>query len=228
MRRMAGILAAVAVLWLGGCERQKAAQPALPPPSKLAADAADSGLLAAAEPFEALTEAAFSASWPTLDRGIATAIATAEHVKTALPAQAQRELNAHLDAIAAARRDGNRAGVALGAMEIYRLFASHAPPEVVPREVNLLRYVALRYDADLRAHPRTGWDDMVEAAAFGQRAWAAIQGRVADVVLRDRMSKALADMAAAAAGQNAPLAVGAERRELEVVTLLEAYFSERR
>lgn len=40
------------------CERREAAQPSLPPPSKLAADAIDSGLLAAAEPFKTLARTA--------------------------------------------------------------------------------------------------------------------------------------------------------------------------
>jgi hypothetical protein len=85
--------------------------------------------------------------------------------------------------------------------------------------------VGLRYDADLRAQPASGWADMVEAAAFGQRVWGAIQGRVADVGLRDRMSKALADMASAAERRDPALAVDAQRRELLAVTLLEAHFS---
>lgn len=224
MRLRPATLAVVAMVSLAACERQKAAEPALPSPSKLAADAADSGLLAAAEPFEALAVAAFSARWPTLDRGIATAVATAEHVKPAVPADAQRELNTHLDAIAAARRNGNRAGIALAAIEVYRLFASYAPPEVVPREVNLLRYVGLRYDADLRAQP-VSWTDMVEAAAFGQRVWGDIQGRVADAGLRDSMSKALADMTRAAERRDPALAVDAQRRELQAVTLLEVHFN---
>jgi hypothetical protein len=95
-------------------------------------------------------------------------------------------------------------------------------------ELNLLRYVALRYDADLRSQPRTGWDDMAEAAALAQRASAEIQGRVTDAALRDCMPTAMADMAAAAARKDAALAVETDRRELELVTLLEVYFSERR
>jgi hypothetical protein len=226
MRRLAGVLAVVAVLSAGGCERRK--EPALPSPSKLASDAADAGLLAAAEPFEALTEAAFIARWPTVDRGIATAMATAEHVKTALPADAQRELKTHLDAIAAARSEGNRATIALDSLEVYRLFVSHAPPELVPREVNLLRYVGLRYDADVRALPVSGWADMAQTVALGQRAWSAIEGSVTEARLRERTSKALTDMAEAARRKDPALAVDAQRREIEAVTLLETYFSARR
>jgi hypothetical protein len=223
-RALPATLVAFALLALGGCERREAAQPSLPPPSKLAADAIDSGLLAAAEPFKTLARSAFTARLPLLDQSIARAVTVAEHVKPTLPPEAQRELKTHLDAIGAARRGENRAGVARAAVEIYRLLVSHASPDVVPREVNLLRYAGLRYDADLRARP-ISWGDMVEAAAFGHRTWAAVEGRVADVALRDRVARSLTDMADAARRRDAALAADADRRELELVSLLEAHFT---
>lgn len=221
MRRLRiGLLVGIAALSVAGCERQKAAH-SVPPPSKLAADAADVGLLAAAEPFQTLSDVAFTTKLPELDQNIATAVATAEHVKPALPPDAQKELQTHLDAMAAARREGNRAGIALASVEIYRVLVSHAPTSVVPREVNLLRYAGHRYAVDLQAGP-TNWDDAVGAAAFGQRAWAAIQGRVADASVRDQMSKALSDMSEAARRRDATLAVGAYQRELAQADLVEA------
>jgi hypothetical protein len=217
----APILVVLAALSLSGCDRQKAAQP---PPAKLASAASHADLLAAAEPFEALTETAFTVTLPSLDRAIATAVATAEHVKPALPPGAQAELKTHLDAIGAARLVDDRAGVAQASIEIYRLFVSNAPSGVIPREVNLLDYAGFRYDADLKAKA-TAWDDMAEAAAFGHRTWAAIEGRVTDPALHDRMSKALADMVDAAQRRNAGLAADASKRELDLVDLLEAYFT---
>jgi hypothetical protein len=216
--------AGLVVLCLGACERREAAQPSIPPPSKLAADASDTGLLAAAEPFQALARAAFTARRPLLDRDIARAVAIAHHVKPALPPDAQRELSTQLDAISGARRIENRVGIAWASVEIYRLFMSHAPPNMVPREVNLLRYAGLRYEADLKARP-ISWDDMVEAAAFGHRTWAGVQGRVSDAALRERMSKALADMAVAARRRDPALAVDAERRARELASLLEAHLA---
>ena len=171
-----------------------------------------------------LAGAAFTARLPLLDRAIARAVAIAQHVKPGLPPDAQRELKTQLDAIAAARRLENRAEIAWASVEIYRLFVSHAPPSVVPREVNLLRYAGLRYEADLKARP-VRWDDMVEAAAFGHRTWAAVQGRVSDTALRERVSKALADMADAARRRDAALAANADRRALELASLLEAHLA---
>ena len=226
MRRLrAGMLAAIAVLCLFGCERHKA--PAVPPPSKLAADVADAGLLAAAEPFEVLTEAAFTARLLALDQAIATAVATADHVMPALPPEAQWELKTQLDAIAAARLVADRPGVALASAEIYRLFVSYGSPDEVPKEVALLRYAGLRYDADLKARP-IRWDDMIQAATFGHRTWAAVEGRVLEAVLHERMSKALNDMADATRRRDAALADDAQKRELELASLLEAYFTARR
>jgi hypothetical protein len=213
-------LAGLVVLSLGACERREAAHPSVPPPSKLAADAIDSGLLAAAEPFQALARSAFIEKLPLLDREIAEAVAIAQHVKPGLPPDAQRELKSQLDAIAAARQVEDRAGMAAASVEIYRLFVSHAPPAMVPPEVNLLRYAGLRYEVDLKARP-IRWEDMVESAGFAQRTWAAVQGRVSDAAFRERVSKALADMAAAAHRRDATFAAAADRRALEVASLLE-------
>ena len=220
-------LAGLVVLSLGACEQREAARPSIPPPSKLAADASDTGLLAAAEPFRALARAAFTARRPLLNRDVARAVAIAQHVKPALPPDAQRELRTQLDAIAGAQRIENRAGIAWASIEIYRLFVSHAPPTLVPREINLLRYASLRYEADIKARP-VRWDDMVEAADFGRRTWAAIQDRVSDATLRERMSKVLADLADAARRRDAALAVEANGRALELAGLLEAHLAARR
>jgi hypothetical protein len=69
---------------------------------------------------------------------------------------------------------------------------------------------------------------MVEAAAFGHRTWAAVEGRVTDVALRDRTSRALTDMADAARRRDAALAADAGGRELELASLLEPYFTSTR
>ena len=222
-RTLPPIVAGLVVISLVACERREA-QSSAPSPAKLAADASDLGPLAAAEPFQALARSAFSAPLPLLDREIARAVAIAQHVKPALPLDAQRELKTQLDAIAAARRDDNRAGVAWASVEIYRLFASHGPPNGGPRDVNLLRYAGLRYEADLKARP-VSWDDMVEAATFGHRTWTEIQGRVSDPALRERMSRALADMAQAAQRRDSALAADADGRALELASLLEAHLA---
>jgi hypothetical protein len=218
------VLAALAALSLAGCEQKKVAKPIVPPPQVLAADVAHAGMLAAAEPFEALTEGAFTTTPVELDKLIATAMVTGEHVKPALPQDAQAELKTRLDEIAAARHIDNRAGIALGAVEAYRLLVSHGPGTPVPTEVSLLDYAGFRYDTDRKTTP-VAWDDMVAAAAYGQDRWKAIAARVTDKTLSDRMTGALADMAVAASHKDPTLAADAVRRELALVDLLEAFFS---
>ncbi|MDB5497836.1 MAG: hypothetical protein JWP28_1867 [Phenylobacterium sp.] len=212
-------LAALAALSLAGCDRKKPA-PAVPPPPVLAADAAVIGPLAAAVPFRALAETAYDAKPLPLDQAIAAAVAAAEHVKALLPPDAQVDLKTQLDALAAARRVDDRTNVALSAAEAYRVLVSHAPPGRVPAEVHLLDYAALRYDADRKA-PLVRWDDMADATTFAQARWNAIAPRVTDPALHNRMAKALADMAAAAARRDPALARDAVTRELEVVNLLD-------
>jgi hypothetical protein len=218
------VLATLAALSLAGCEQRKAAQPAVPPPPVLAADVAQSGTLAAGEPFEALAEAAFTATPPALDKLIAMVMATGEHVKPALPPDAQVELKTRLDEIAAARHIDNRPGIALGAIEAYRLLVTHGPGTPIPTEVSLLDYTGFRYDVDLKIKP-VAWDDMAADAALGQDRWKAIETRVTNKDLHDRMTTALADMATAASLKDPVLAALAVRRELNLVDLLEAFFS---
>lgn len=213
-------LAGLLVFSVEACGRHEAVHPSVPP-SKLAVDASDSGLLAAAEPFQDLARSAFTLKLPLLDHEIAQAVAVAQHVKPGLPPDAQQELKSQLDAIAAARLAEDRAGVASASVEIYRLFVTHAPPAAVPREVNLLRYAGLRYEVDLKTRP-VSWQDMVASADFARRTWAAFQARISDTGLRARVSTALADMAAAAKRRDAGFAVDADRRALELASLLEA------
>jgi len=215
------VFLALAILSLAACE-QKAPEPAVPTAAQLAADAAQAGLHAAAEPFKALTKTAFTAKPVDLDKAIAAAMASAERARPALPAEAKSKLKAQLDAIAAARPAGDRAGIALASVEVYRLLASLASPGPTPVEVNFLDYAGLRYDAGLKARPLR-WEDMIEAAAFGQEKWSAIANGVTDAALRQRMSSALTDMAVAAQRKDATLAAGAATRELALVDLLEAY-----
>jgi hypothetical protein len=141
-----------------------------------------------------------------------------------LRADAQKELATRLQAIAAARRTDNRPEIALAAVEIYRVLVENAPPREIPAEVNLLDYAGFRYDADLNARP-IRWDDMARAAAYAQARWVAIDARVTDKILRDRVSKALADMVEAARRRDPALAADAARRELDLVDRLEIFFS---
>lgn len=199
--------------------------PAVAAPAVAASATGDAAILAAAEPFEKLTETAFSATPAVLDGTIAEVQAAAAGLKGILSQESDSGLRTRLDEIAAARKADNRADLAIAAVEGYRVLVSAVSASAkVPTAVNLLDYAGFRYDADLKSTPAR-WDDMTQAVAFGREQWASISQQVTDAALNARMETALADMATAATGRDAAVAAAAAQRELELVDDLEKFFS---
>lgn len=184
----------------------------------------DAAILAAAEPFEALTETAFSAAPAALDTTIAEVRAAAATVRGRLAADLATQLDARLAAIGAARASDDRAGLAIAAVEGYRVLVSGVSPGAkVPTEVNLLDYAGFRYDADLKAKPAR-WDDMKQSVAFGREQWAAIAPRVTDAGLAGKMDASLTEMGKAVGARDAKAAAAVAQRELALVDDLETFF----
>jgi hypothetical protein len=189
-----------------------------------AEQAAGPRLLAAAEPFETLTEQAFSAKPAQLDRRIAEAERAAGQVRALLPQDGQAALDQQLAAIRTARHADDRPGIALASIECYRVLVGAAPPGKVPTEVSLLDYAGFRYDADLKAKP-SRWPDMAAATAYARLQWEAIAHRVADAKLSKRVEDALQAMAAAADAKSTTRARRAAASLLDLVDELEAHFT---
>lgn len=193
----------------------------------VAALTGDTAILAAAEPFEKLTETAFTAAPAALDATIGEVRAAAADVRGSLAADAAGGLDARLAAIDMARKADDRAGLAIAAVEGYRVLVSGvAPGAKVPTEVNLLDYAGFRYDADLKATPAR-WDDMKQAVSFGREKWAAIAPRVTDAALKAKMDAALGGMAKALDSRDAKAAAVVAQRELALVDELETFFKGR-
>lgn len=185
----------------------------------------DAAILAAAEPFEKLTETSFSATPAVLDRTIAEVQTAAAGLKGILAQVASDRLDTRLAEIATARKTDNRANLAIAAVEGYRVLVSAVSANAkVPTAVNLLDYVGFRYDANLKAKP-SRWQDMTQAITFGRGQWASITPQVTDAVLRARMDKALTDMANAATARDTPSAAASAQRELALVDDLEKFFN---
>ena len=185
----------------------------------------DTAILAAAEPFEKLTETAFSAAPKDLDVTIGEVNAAAKSVRGSLSSPASTQLDERLAAITGARGSNNRADLAISAVEGYRVLVSNVSSSAkVPTAVNLLDYAGFRYDADLKASP-VRWADTSQAAAFASTQWASISSRVTDSALRARVDRTLAGMAAAAKARNAPAAATAAKVELALVDELETFFN---
>jgi hypothetical protein len=195
--------------------------PAVAPAAPVAAVAPE---LAAAEPFEALTETAFSASGPDLAAAAAKAEAAATAVRGHLPVDAARQLDARLAEIRAALQANNRADLAIASVEAYRTLVSAAPRARVPVEVSLLDYAGFRYQADAAAQP-VRWADMAEAAAFARDTWKILSPQIGDTALRARFDRAVAALGAAVQKRDRTEAVGAATTELALVDELEAYFN---
>ena len=185
----------------------------------------DTAILAAAEPFEKLTETAFSAKPDVLDVTIGEVNDAAKSVHGSLTGNTSPQLDERLAAITAARRSNDRADLAIAAVEGYRVLVSSVSSSAkVPTAVNLLDYAGFRFDADLKARP-TRWADTAQAATFAGKQWASISSRVTDTALRARVEQTVAEMSAASKARNAPAATAAVKLELTLVDDLETFFN---
>lgn len=194
------------------------------PHSSMGAVNGNAALRAAAEPFENLTEMAFSSSWANIDQTIRTAEAGATGARGSLSPDATSKLDTHLVAMKSARQRQDRADLALSSIEVYRVLVSSVTDSArIPTEVSLLDYAGFRYDADLQASP-VRWDDMKQAVDFAHKQWAVIAPRLKRVPVAKRFEKAVEGMDRAAQQQNHSLAAASVKSESDLVDELEKYF----
>lgn len=222
------VSAASALLITAGCNGPASQAPSgngAESPSAKAAPSANSPsavLRASAEPFEVLTEQAFPAPWAEVDRLIADARAAAANARRALPAAGAAELDSGLAAITAARQAQDRPGLALAAVEIYRLLVQSQDPATaaVPIPVSLLDYAGFRYDALAQA-PTVDWGAMEQVTRFAQGQWRAVEPSIGSPALHGVIPQSLGAMAQAASLRDIPFARSAAATELALVDLLE-------
>jgi len=227
-----GILICLGVLALAACNSRKSDDTALD--SATAAGAASAApearhatLLAAAEPFEALTEQAGTATPEKLKSLISDAQAAASGVKDALGTAQRGALDGLLSDISAAGKQDDRTGIALASVEGYRALVESAPDTgPVPLAVSLLDYAGFRYQADLVAAP-VRWKDAMTALDFADSQWAGLGARITDTALREEFAKSLEAMRSAAEAKDLAAAKGAVTHELDVVDKLEQHFSQK-
>lgn len=185
----------------------------------------DKTLLAAAEPFENLTEMAFISNWSKIDRTISQAEHAASGARGSLPQEAVASMDTHLAAMKSARQKHDRADLALSSIEVYRVLVSSVSAGTrIPSQVSLLDYSGFRYDADLKSSP-IRWDDMNEVVAFARQQWAVVGPKLKGVALATRFEKAVDGMDKAAKQKNKALAASSVRSESDLVDELENYFS---
>lgn len=196
----------------------------IPSPPANDPNAPDAVLLAAAEPFEALTEGAFGSDPAALDGLIAKAKSGGEAASRVLAPHEAKALSEQLARINTARSQDARADLAIAAVEGYRtLVSSVSGTHRIPKEVNLLDYAGFRYQANLKAKP-VRWADAAATMNYADRQWQAISGAVTDAGLKKAMSDALAQMRRASERKDAAAAMSASTAELDLVDRLEKFF----
>lgn len=184
-------------------------------------------LLAAAEPFEALTETAFTDPPNKLDQTIAQGRKAVGDVRSLLAPSATTKVDGLLAEIDRYRAAGKHADLALSSIEVYRALVSSAPAGTkVPVDVSLLDYAGFRYQADLMSTPAR-WDDMKQAVSFARSRWGPLALKVADKSVSGPFETALGNMEKAAAIRDSKMAQSAVKAELDQVDKLESYFSVR-
>ena len=178
---------------------------------------ADDKLRAASEPFEKLTEIAFTATALVIDRTIREAATAARDVRPWLSSSAATRLEAQIAAVKSARRKRDHAGLALASIEAYRVLVDAVGNDArIPTEVSLLDY------ADLKADPAR-WADMAEAVSFARENWAKLLPKVTSFPQLIAFEKVIVDMAVDQ--KNASAAALSVKAELDLVDQLEAFFS---
>ena len=213
-------LMAVAVLvgWLAVPQVAGAAKPA-------AVSGPNQVLLAAASPFEDLTESALAKDTRGMRQALKAYNDQAEGVNKVLSVPARQEMAALLAAIRRAESKGDHHAVALNAVEAYRVLVEALNPNglVVPIQVAKLDYVGFRLKVLLAASP-PDWPAIQKTGEAAAGHWHALEPRVGDQGLRDAVKTMLTGLHQATGANNAEMAVFAAQMDLALVDLLEGYF----
>jgi hypothetical protein len=202
------------------------ASPSIKPvPSVKVVNASHSALMTAAEPFEALTEQAATATPAVLDKLIGEARSAADGASATLDPTQKDRLASQLADITAAQKAGDHTAIALASVEAYRtLVESATDTGMSSRAVSLLDYSGFRYQVNLAAKPAR-WAEAQAAVDFADTQWAALSPKIADASLQNQVSSSIAEMRKATQAKDPVLAKSASTTELDLVDKLEAYLA---
>ena len=177
-------------------------------------------ILAAAERFENLTEAAFNGAKPTTD-ALALAHRDVRIARPLLNSSESAALDRQLQVVDAAAAAGVAADISLASVEVYRTLITAAGGEgKIPVQVGLLDYSGFRFWADAKAAP-PHWADMVQVHDFAVAQWQLVEPRIHDPQVTKKFTAALDAMADAVAKKDAAAAMRAGTSEMDLVDELE-------
>ena len=184
-------------------------------------------LLAAASPFEDLTEFALANDTRGMRQALKAYGDQAAAVDKVLSVPARREMAALLAAIRRAESKGDNQEVALNSVEAYRVLVESLDPNglVVPTQVSKLDYVGFKLKVLLAASP-PDWPAIQTTIDAAGRHWHELEPRVGDKALRDAVKAMLGGLHQAASTMNTEMAVFAAQMDLAMVDLLEGYFEQ--
>ena len=181
-------------------------------------------ILAAAERFENLTEAAFNGAQATA-AALALAHRESRIAKSVLDPNEAATLNEKLAKLDAAAKSGIAADTALASIEAYRTMITASNGEGhIPMQVGMLDYAGFRYWANAKATPPR-WDEMAAARFFTEGQFALISPRIHDAEMIKKFNAALDAMDKAIIAKDSHAAVIAATTEMDLVDELEKLFA---
>ncbi|MEO7248501.1 MAG: hypothetical protein ABIW31_08610 [Novosphingobium sp.] len=186
-------------------------------------DADRKTILAAAERFENLTEAAFDGTQHTA-AALALAQQGAKTARSLLDPNEAATLDEKLARVDAAAKSHVAADIALAAIEAYRTMITASGGEGhIPLQVGLLDYAGFRFWANARAVPPR-WDEMAKARFFAEGQFALISPRIHDEATKNKFKQVIDAMDKAIIAKDSQGAVLAATTEMDLVDELEKLF----
>jgi hypothetical protein len=227
--RVLGILVVFCLLFWGNgqmLQAQTARKSAQSPhPAAAKAGRKNAVLEAAISRCEDLTEYAEAGKVKAMDQAIQDLEGQRANILGVLSPEAGKRFEEGLAALRQKRASGDFPGVALEAVETYRLLTTSLDREKLkaPIEVSLLDYAGFKVKVLTKRQP-PDWQAMQGVATQAARDWQAIQGKVADKSLRNVMNTTMAGLNQAIEGQDAAMTRFAAQVVLDLVDLLEQQF----
>lgn len=204
---------------------QQAEQPQRPAADKAATPlvaTSDAAIKAAMEPFEAVTEQAFSATPTDLKNLIASARTAYGTIQPSLTRTQRTAAEGQLSLmLSSGSTNVDRTTTALAANDIFRqLLEVQQRPNDPAVMAGLLDYAGFRYQALAQSDP-TDWKELYRATIFAKGEWRKLAPLINDAGLRNRFGASIDAMASAATVRDRAAALKAVTSELQLVDLLE-------
>jgi hypothetical protein len=229
IRRVVGVLIVISLAFLGNSQGllARTAKKTAPGARPMATEAGRKNAIleGAMSRCEDLTEYAEAGKVKDMDQAIGALERQKSTILGALSPDTGKHFEAALNVISQKRASGDFPGVALEAVETYRLLAMARDRGKlkVPLEVDLLDYAGFKVKVLSRRQP-TDWQALKEVATEAEKNWQAIRGKVADKSLVNVVNTTMAGLSQAIEGKNNAMTRFAGQEILDLVDLLEQQF----